>query len=61
MSKNKDDKNKTDKNHICDVCGKPVRWGNDGCPVVKKGNEMGALFGNVDGWRHYNCKLTNKK
>jgi hypothetical protein len=40
----------------CDVCGKPVYWGKDGTPVVSKGNEMGALFGQWDSVRHSACK-----
>ena len=42
---------------LCDKCGKQVKgWGEDGCPVVAKGNDMGLLFGGaIEGWRHYNC------
>ena len=40
----------------CDVCGKPVYWGVDGCPVVAKERAMGALFGWWDSVRHYDCK-----
>ncbi len=52
----------TKANHVqnlakCDKCGKPVKgWGEDGCPVVAKGNELGVLFGGgIEGWRHYDC------
>ena len=45
----------------CMVCGKPVRWGVNGCPVVKPGQEMIAvLMGQgIIGYKHYTCELIN--
>jgi len=47
----------------CKVCGKPVSWGEDGCPVRKiKDNEteseaaMSAFLGDIDYWEHYKCE-----
>lgn len=39
----------------CITCGKDVKWGKDGCPVVSKGSEMGVLFGSFIGMKHYKC------
>jgi len=49
--------------NICIHCGKPIKgWGVDGCPIVKKGNEMSALFGGpFEGWTHYKCNPNNSK
>lgn len=40
----------------CTICGKEVLWGQDGCPVVNKGSEIGVLFGSWKEMRHYDCK-----
>ena len=57
-------KNKEAETDPCMVCGKPVRWGVDGCPVVRPGQGMMALLGG--GWlgmKHYDCEMkeTNDK
>lgn len=40
----------------CEDCNKPVRWGNTGCPIVKKGNEMSVLFSvQAEYWLCYEC------
>lgn len=42
----------------CIVCGKPVVWGVNGCPMIRKGQEMLALLGG--GWeymKHYACEI----
>jgi hypothetical protein len=50
---------KTKKRKIknpCSVCGKEVRWGIDGCPIVEKGKEFETLLGGVKGMKHHECK-----
>jgi hypothetical protein len=39
----------------CVVCGKEVRWGIDGCPIVEKGKEFETLLGGLKGMKHYDC------
>lgn len=48
-------KKKKQVENPCKVCGKEVRWGQDGCPVVSKGNELGVLFGSWKYMLHYKC------
>lgn len=49
---------KTKKNikNNCITCGKKVRWGVNGCPIVEKGKEINVLLGNYKGMIHYDCK-----
>jgi hypothetical protein len=50
------------KRNPCMVCGKTVRWGVSGCPVIKPGQEMLALMGGgFMGWQHYNCEKPSVK
>jgi len=43
----------------CSICGKQVRWGIDGCPIVEKGKEFDVLLGGVKGMIHYDCQSKN--
>jgi hypothetical protein len=43
------------KKHKCDVCGKPVKWGVNGCPNVKERAGISVLLTVSDGWIHYTC------
>ena len=46
----------------CKICGKEVRWGMDGCPVVKRdSNLISVLFGQYDYMVHYECDPHMKK
>jgi hypothetical protein len=59
--KTKTTKPKKTVNNPCVVCGKEVRWGVNGCPMVRKGQEMMALMGG--GWeymKHYKCEMPTK-
>lgn len=43
---------------LCIVCGKAVILGVNGCPMIRKGQEMLALLGG--GWeymKHYACEM----
>lgn len=58
IMKNKKQKTKKKVKAIknpCMECGKEVKWGVDGCPVVKKGEEVKVLLGTQEGMIHYNC------
>ena len=45
----------------CSVCGKEVRWGIDGCPIVEKGKEFETLLGGLKGMKHYDCNPNANK
>jgi len=38
----------------CVVCGKTVKWGDNGCPLVKKA-DISVLLGKNEGFIHYDC------
>ncbi len=46
----------------CVVCGKTVKWGDNGCPLVNKA-DISVLLGKNEGFIHYDCmeKFKSKK
>lgn len=50
MSKDKKVKN------ACAVCGKEVKWGMNGNPIMKKDFNDMFILTNIIGWKHFNCQ-----